>query len=115
MKKSLLTMVALLATGNAYADEYSVAPISSLHVDSAGYASFGTTIQFAGTCSHYTDHFRFNANTAGGKNMLTFLLTAKVLGTSVRVWYTPSSTPGANQDTTCTESTMAEPTHIGIN
>lgn len=114
MKKLVVLVAALLTAGTSFADQQGVAPVNRFFVDSGGYVYFGTTLQFNGTCSYYIDHFRFNGATAAGKNMLATLIAAKIAGTSVTVWYTPSTLPGSNQSNGCNDSTLAVPTAIGI-
>ena len=113
MKKLFLSMVALLASSSAFAG-YGIGTVDRFYADDAGWVYFGTTVRLSGTCSYFIDHFRFNGQTAGGKNMLATLMAAKVAGASVHVWFTDSTAPDTNQNTGCNSSTMAVVTGLGI-
>lgn len=114
MKKLFVLMAALLGANGAFAEGYGIGNIDALHVDKDGYAVFGTTVTMSGTCNWFIDTFRFPATTPEGKNMLAMLLTAKVAGIPVTIWYKESTTPGTNHTNGCTEATMAVPNAIGI-
>jgi hypothetical protein len=67
-----------------------------------------TPVPTAGTCTMYGNYeFIFDAGTAGGKNMYAWLLELKALGKNVSIDYTYSTTPGTNQNSGCTLSTLA--------
>jgi len=114
MKKSILLMIGLLATSNAFSAEYATGIVSGYNIGSDNWVGFGTTTPLPGTCSYFTDQFRFDASTALGKNMLTTLLAAKATGLRLRVWYTASTAPGTNHTNGCTYSTMAVIGGIGV-
>jgi hypothetical protein len=115
MKNSILLMIGLLATGNAFAEDlYRTALVSNYSIGTDQEVAFGTTTALDGTCSFYGDRFHFDGETELGKQRLMTLLAAKATGLQVRVWYTPSTVPGTNQDTGCTYDTMAKLGSIGL-
>jgi hypothetical protein len=113
MKKAVLLMATLFATGRAFAG-YGIGTVDRYFVDSDGWVYFGTTVPLDGTCSYFIDQFRFNGTTPAGKNMLATLMAAKIAGIPVSVWYTDSTAPGTNHNNGCTGATMAILTTIGI-
>lgn len=70
---------------------------------------FGVTNLPAPTdvCSNGGEQFRFDHTTTHGKSMLAMLLTAKVSGKPVDLWYSPSTAPGKNEATGCNDSTTS--------
>lgn len=115
MKYSMLLMFGLLATSNVIADDaYRTALVGSYSIGTDGEVAFGTTVPLDGTCSFYSDQFHFDGKTDLGKQRLNTLIAAKVTGLKLRVWYTFSTTPGANQSTGCTYDTMAKISSIGL-
>jgi hypothetical protein len=113
MKKLIAFAAAVLTSNSAFAG-YGIATVDELHVDAEGYVEFGTTVTLPGTCNWFIDTFRFNGTSAAGKNMLAMLMTAKVAGIPLTIWYNDSTTPGTNQGNGCTQATMAVPTALGI-
>jgi hypothetical protein len=88
--------------------------INRFYVDSNGSVYFGLTAPLDATCSYFSDHFRFDASTPTGKNMLAVLTAAKVSGAQVQVWYSDSIAPGTEQSNGCDPNTMAVANAIGI-
>lgn len=70
MKKSILTMVALLATGNAFAASYGTGTVARYSIGSDGVVSFSMTTPLSGTCNYFGDQFRFEGDTTTGKQRL---------------------------------------------
>jgi len=81
----------------------------------ADFVELAVSVPPANTCSLWGYHFRFDATTPGGKNMLSILLAAKIAGKRVDVWYTPSSAPGTDHTSGCNAGTAAVLTNIGLN
>ncbi len=78
------------------------------------FVEFAVSVPPGNTCSSWGYHFRFDATTPGGKNMLSILLAAKMANKRVNVWYTPSSAPGTDQASGCNAGTAAVLTSIGV-
>ena len=82
----------------------------------------GETVRFrmtpapstSSTCQHYSRHFQFDATTVRGMNILTILMLAQTTKQKVRVWYSPSSTPGTTHQNGCSGDTMAIVNRIGL-
>ena len=114
MEKYILGCCALLITGVAFAGYSGGHTVGRVSVSQGGEVSFGTSTQAANTCNFYHFHLKFDSNTKGGKSMLSLLLSAKVSKSKIDVWYAPSSTPGADHTSGCTNSTMAVVRNIGL-
>lgn len=80
----------------------------------AGTISLGVASPPNDTCNYYGYQFKFDATTEAGKNMLSMLLTAQQAGKTVQVWYTPSTNPGTDHNSGCTQAQMAVLTAVGI-
>ena len=112
-QSSFLTLVCCLLFSTAESADY--APdleVTLIHV--RDFVEFSVSVPPGNTCSLWGYHFRFDATTPGGKNMLSILLAAKLAGKRVNVWYTPSSAPGADQTSGCNLGTAAVLTTIGL-
>jgi len=100
----------------AFADYAINLSVDRYYVTSAGDVYFGTTPKPNNTCSNWGEYFRFNTSSVGGKNMLATLMSAKITGKKIIVWYIPVS--GAyvdtNQSTGCTSGRMSTLTSVGI-
>jgi hypothetical protein len=107
MKRFLLASVLWAVAGQSYAGWVGGAQIVEVNSGSDGYASISVASAPTGTCSNWGYHFRFDASTSGGKNMLASLLAAKLAATTVNIWYADSANPGTNQSNGCNNSTMA--------
>ncbi len=90
--------------------------IDRYYVDANGFVNFGTTPQPVNTCSNWGEYFRFDASTPGGKNMLATLMSAKLLGKKVIIWYVDVNAAyvDTNQTSGCGAGTMSTLTNIGI-
>lgn len=112
-----LNMVAIMAvffTQNTLAEEYSGAlSVARVRVDPNG-AFVGTNTQPGSTCSNWGEYFRFDHLSPHGKSLLAILLTAKVAGKTVEIWYTASSAPGTNQTNGCYDTTISTLTGVSI-
>jgi len=86
--------------------------VTSIHGND--FVEFAVSVPPGNTCSLWGYHFRFDATTPGGKNMLSILLAAKMANKRVNVWYTPSSAPGADQASGCNVGTAAILTTVGL-
>lgn len=113
MKKSILAAVALLSTSSAFAG-YGSGTVSTYTIDTVGWVTFGTAVPLANTCSYFGEQFRFDSTTTVGKNLLQTVLAAKATGLTLRVWYNDSTTPGQTEAGSCTYTTMAVLTNIGL-
>jgi len=101
MKRVLLTCSILLASSQSYADWAGGVQLSEVTANPDGSVNVGLTTQPANTCSCWGWYFRFDASTPGGKNMLATILSAKMAGKAINVWYSVSSSPGTNQTNGC--------------
>ena len=62
------------------------------------------------TCTMYGLYqFIFDSSTLGGRNMYALLLAAKMAGKNIQFDYTDSSTPGTDQSSGCSLTTLAVP------
>jgi hypothetical protein len=122
MKKLIALTAALLTSSSAFAGIWT-STVDQLQVDAEGYVEFGTiTTPTNGICHWFSNIFRFNTaatsagsiTSAGGKNMLATLMSAKIAGIPVTIQFNDSTTPGQNQNTTCTQATMAVVTSVAI-
>lgn len=60
------------------------------------------------TCSYFGSAFKFDANTNGGKILLSTLLAAAASGRTINISYTNSGAPSGSTDTSgCTKENMA--------
>ncbi|WP_218419953.1 hypothetical protein [Alteromonas lipotrueae] len=76
---------------------------------------FGVSAPPLNTCDYFGRHFKFDATTDGGKNMLSILLAAHLSDRNVDVWYVPSKLPDSNEENGCNANdTLAEITQIGF-
>ena len=112
MLKILMLMALLFVSANTSADFLSGSTISKLY--GAGTISFGVdNAPSASTCNYYNRHFKFDATTESGKNMLSIILAAYMSGKKISIWYTASSAPGTDHDNGCANR-MATMTLIGL-
>jgi len=72
---------------------------------------FGTSTPPADTCSHHGRHFKFDATTESGKNLLSILLAAKLANKKIDIWYKESTAPGK---VGCNSNEVSEVINIGI-
>jgi len=114
MKKILFGLALLSCTTSVFADYAYGLTVKRLYVQNNGHVSFGTEPQADGTCNYYQFHFDFDSTTEAGKSMLSLLLSAKVSGAIIQVWYTPSTVPGEDFHNGCTIPAMAKVTHLGL-
>lgn len=91
-----------------------IAEVEPLDFYGAKAFQFGVVNPPADVCSDYGRHFIFDATTPEGKNMLSVVLAAKVTKTKINIWYTPSTTPGSDQNSGCNVATMAIVDGVGI-
>ncbi len=61
----------------------------------------------AGTCDYWSYSFVLDASTSGGDQIYKTLMTAVTMSKPVDIWFNPTSVPGANQHSGCTQDTMA--------
>jgi len=113
MKQIYFALILLSIASQAMAG-YGSGDINRYYVRDDGWVYFGLITQLPNTCSSWGEHFRFDATTPGGKNMLGVIMAAKASNKRVDVWYTDSASPGTDQTTGCTGSAMAILKNIGI-
>lgn len=113
MKKVMFGISLFVLTSLAHA-EYGVGVIKRFYAAQDGRVYFGLVTPLANTCSSFGEHFKFDASTPGGKNMLSTVIVAKMGEKTVNVWYTASLAPGTNETNGCNASTLSILTHIGI-
>ena len=114
LKLSSIYLFSCLFLQEAYAGYAGELKINRVYTNDSGSTYIGTSIQPANTCSSWGEYFTFDSTTAGGKNILSILLSAEVSGQSgqsIDVWYTNSSTPGTNQTNGCSLYTL---TAVGL-
>ena len=97
----------------AYAG-YGAGVINRFYVSSNGWVYFGLENQLSNTCNYWSEQFRFNTSSAGGSNMLSVLISAKIAGKKVTVWYSNSSAPGSDQTSGCLGDAISTLNGIGI-
>jgi hypothetical protein len=107
MKKVILSCALFFVASQAHAGWVGGAQIAELNSSPDGYVAIGVTAAPSGTCSNWGFHFRFDASTSGGKNMLASLLAAKLAHNPVSIWFSESANPGTNQSNGCNNSTMS--------
>lgn len=109
-----VSMIMLLAYTPAYADFIGGQTISRIFTG-ATYTSFGVqNAPPAKTCDYFGIQFRFDHTTPAGKAKLSMLLSAKMAGKKLDVWYWPSTAPGTNHKTGCNGTTLSSSHMIGI-
>jgi len=114
MIKYYLAFSLYIFSNISYAAGYGGGEIKRFYVSSGGTVHFGLVTQLPNTCSSWGEHFKFDATTPGGKNMLSVVMSAKLANKTVNVWYTDSSAPGADQTNGCSGSAISTLTNIGI-
>ena len=112
MKYISVFILILTSSISAKADYASAKKITTFYGSSS--IEFAVDSAPSTTCSSWGYHFRFDATTDAGKNMLSILLAAKMADKQVNLWFEPSSVPGTNQENGCSSSTMAIVNAIGI-
>jgi len=89
--------------------------VRRLFNDDRGNVFFGTSSQPAHTCQFFSTYFTFKLTNPPAERLFDTLMAAKLSGSSVDVWYEPSTAPGTNQNNGCTESAVSKLTGIGFN
>jgi len=80
----------------------------------SGIVMFAISGNNSGICNYWGSHFRLDANTDGGKQMYSMLLTAKAANRPINISYAASSTPNTTDANGCTQTTMARPWALTI-
>ncbi len=111
-KLGILAFLLVIGVGsNANAEKYAgsvtVARIRIHPLPYGAYFGLTNTPLPTDVCSLYGESFRFDHTTSHGKSLLATLLTAKVSGKLVDLWYSPSSAPGKNETNGCNDSTIS--------
>ncbi|MDH5325959.1 MAG: hypothetical protein OEZ68_00660 [Gammaproteobacteria bacterium] len=88
--------------------------LTPLYLYGAKTMAFGVDLSVANVCNYFGRHFRFDATTPEGKNMLAILLTAISTKRKIDVWYTASTAPGTDNNSGCTFGALAVITSVGI-
>ncbi|MDH3646930.1 MAG: hypothetical protein OER80_09170 [Gammaproteobacteria bacterium] len=110
-----LLAIPLSATADMYAGERPMGPIYYTAANDRVSIGVGSLAGLSdSTCNWYGHVFTFLANTSGGEKMLTLFTAAKTSNHLIRIWYLPSSTPGTDHTSGCTEATMAVVTRVSI-
>ena len=116
MKRIIVLQVLLLIliVTSAYAENYAgKLNVGRVHVDNE-ICYFGIVGSADGVCSSYERHLKFGVSSNQGKLMYSIIVSAKLAGKKIDIWYTPSSTPGTNESTGCGPSTMAVLTQVSL-
>lgn len=115
LKVVLLSMTFLLAGKLMAADYWAPSlTIGAVVAFGSGTVHFTVVNPPNATCAYWGNYFKFDANTAGGKNMYSTLLAAKTSGKPVNINWAFSGTPGSTEANGCSESTMAQVWAIAI-
>lgn len=112
-KKYASTLMMILFSGSVFADYSGTTNVKRIRVHETG-TYVGFYPQPANTCSSFGEHIKFDHNTENGKAFLSTLLSAKMSGKAVHLWYTASMAPGTNETNGCTDSAMSVLTGVGI-
>ena len=110
----LAMLLAAQCVNLAHADQYGTATLNRMYVREDGWVYFGVMEDMPQTCKYYNEQFRFDSNTAGGKNILSVLLSSIHTDKRVQVWYRESPLPGTNQATGCVGGQVAIVFALGI-
>jgi hypothetical protein len=112
-KKYALAAILISFAGTVNADYAGSSSVKRIRVHETGtYVGFDP--QPANTCSSFGEYIKFDHNIENGKAFLSTLLSAKMSGKAVHLWYTASAAPGTNQNNGCTDSAMSVLTGVGI-
>ena len=114
IRSTIIVAVGLLFVSTAFADWVGGATLTDVSTSADGLVYVGTSTQPANTCNSWGWYFVFDASTPGGKNMLASLLTAKMAGKTVNIWYSDSPVAGTNQTTGCNGSNVSTMEQISI-
>lgn len=108
IKYSLLSILCAASSISMAADYWGPnLTISTLTAYENGVVMFAVANVPPAICVYYGNHFRFDGNTNGGKQMYSMLLAAKMAGKPVNLSYAGSSMSGSTEVNGCTQETMA--------
>ena len=113
MISAVLLVLVLIANKSAHAG-WAQAHIIKLVAISDGLVWVQTDAMPSDTCSYWGFNYVMNTNSAAGKQMFSLLLSAKITGNFVELWYDPSSVPGSDHYSGCVPFTMAGITQVGL-
>lgn len=111
--KKLLAAILTFASLNAVAADNFVSGVTVSIVSVRGTGAFFSVTDAtpANVCSHYGYDFFIDISTAGGKNLYTALLAAKLTSAKINMIYTESTTPGV---VNCAGAALAKPWSIDL-
>ena len=111
--KLVLAAILLLLTSFSYAS--SVGNVKIVNIMVAGEVKVAIDNPPTDlTCSWYDRHFKFDATTDAGKNMLSTLIAAQLAEKPIAIWFSDSPTPGTDETNGCTVHNMAIANIIGL-
>jgi len=111
--RNFLVLLIVLFINAANADYSGNTNVKRIRVHE-GSTFVGFDPQPGNTCSSWGEHIKFDHTTETGKAYLSTLLSAKMSGKPVHLWYTASTLPGTNQTNGCGDSAMSVLTGVGI-
>lgn len=113
---AVASILSLLPFDGVMAEYASGITINRYYVRDDGKAFFGTSPKPINTCSYWGEYFFFDSTTLAGKNLLATLISAKLAGKKLDVWYAPPADTyiGTDQASGCNVATMARLQSIGI-
>jgi len=117
MKKQFASLIFLLLISNtSFAAFTAPFNVTLLRVHQNGFVEFGITDNphTTGTCDYFGYKFRFDSNTIGGKHMLSLLMSAKVSGQKIHIWYSESTAVGSDETNGCTPEALAVPESVAL-
>jgi hypothetical protein len=117
MKKCVILVLLFASVGEVFAGGVGGVQVGRIRVHDNGNALINVTgHQPPGTCSNWGEYFMFNHTTDAGKSLLSTLLSARMAGKSVFIWYTDSAYAGNTEASSppCDETNLAVITGVAI-
>ncbi|MBT9609741.1 MAG: hypothetical protein IV110_06835 [Aquabacterium sp.] len=104
-----------LTTGSAFAEYFGTSSVSRFILENTGILQFGISGSAPNTCSYYGAFFKLDTTTPQGSSMYAMLLSAKLSGVPVQLWYTNTTAPaGSNEAGGCVTSKLATITAVAL-
>lgn len=115
MKKNIVLFILLFTSSVANAGFIKDQVPLKIYSNSAGVAKFGIiNAPVNKTCNYFDRHFQMDVTTKAGEAMLKILISSKLSGKKINIWFTPSTTPGTTRTSGCVHESLARVTGIGI-
>lgn len=104
----------LLFTAQACLAEYLAGQTTS-KLYGGKYFQFGVHNPPTGkVCNYFGRHFRFDATTSAGKNILSVLMAAEMADRKVDIWFSKSTAPDTDEESGCDANSLAVIYQIGL-